>query len=304
MIKQAVSVSLGSHKRNKEIEINLLGQPVLIRREGWDADIAKVTSRFTELDGQVDALGVGGMDLWVSTDEKRYPLYGTHKLIAGVKQTPVVDGGGLKNTLEREVVPALIEALGPERGRGRVLITAAVDRFGMTRSFASHDYEMICGDLAFALGLPIPLRTLNSVRRMARYLLPLIGRLPVSMLYPMGEKQHEIIPKFEKWYQWADVIAGDCLYIKRHMPDDLEGKIIVTNTTTEEDRRLFAERGVKHIMTTTPILDGRSFGTNMLEAALTAVAGKGRPLTEPELQAMIASLNLKPTLGQASQQAF
>jgi hypothetical protein len=29
------------------------------------------------------------------------------------------------------------------------------------------------------------------------------------------------------------VIAGDCHYITRYMPDDLEGKVIVTNTTTQ-----------------------------------------------------------------------
>lgn len=59
---------------------------------------------------------------------------------------------------------------------------------------------------------------------------------------------------------------------------------------------LFAERGVKHVMTTTPVLDGRSFGTNMMEAALTAVAGKKRPLTHDELNGLIQELGLRPTL--------
>lgn len=296
MSKQVVSVSLGSQRRNKETEITLFDETVCLRREGWEADVAQVTARFTELDGQVDVLGVGGMDLWVYTDERRYPLYGSHKLIAGVKQTPVVDGSGLKNTLERQVVTALIAELGEKVRHGRVLIPAAVDRFGMTAAFAEQGYELICGELAFALGIPVPIRTLAGLRRAMRLLMPVIGRLPVSWLYPMGEKQNEIVPKYEAWYQWADVIAGDCLFIKRHMPDDLEGKIIVTNTTTEEDRRLFAERGVTHVMTTTPVLDGRSFGTNLLEAALTAVAGKQRPLKEDELKELITALGLKPTL--------
>jgi hypothetical protein len=127
-------------------------------------------------------------------------------------------------------------------------------------------------------------------------LLPIVGRLPISILYPTGEKQDEIIPKFTKYYEWATVIAGDCHYIKRHMPDDLSAKVIVTNTTTEVDMILFKERGVKTVVTTTPILEGRSFGTNMMEAALTAVAGKNRPLTFAELESMLAELNLKPTI--------
>jgi hypothetical protein len=116
------------------------------------------------------------------------------------------------------------------------------------------------------------------------------------MLYPLGDKQDEIIPKFTKWYQWADVIAGDCHFIKRHMPDDLRGTVIVTNTTTPADMELFRQRGVEYVMTTTPVLNGRSFGTNMMEAALTAIAGHNRPLTNDELQALIDRLDLKPTL--------
>ena len=54
--------------------------------------------------------------------------------------------------------------------------------------------------------------------------------------------------------------------------------------------------GVKYLVTTTPVMEGRSFGTNMLEAALVAVAGKNRPLTWPELSEMIAQLGFEPQL--------
>lgn len=76
------------------------------------------------------------------------------------------------------------------------------------------------------------------------------------MLYPTGEKQDKIVPKYTKWYDWATVIAGDCHYIKRHMPDNLAGKVIVTNTTTPKDMQMFKRHGVTHVLTTTPVLDG------------------------------------------------
>jgi hypothetical protein len=242
----------------------------------------------------VDALGVGGIDLWVQMNEKRYPLYAAQKMVRRVRQTPVVDGSGLKNTLERQVVPVLVQALGKDFRQGRVLLTAAVDRFGMTQSFAEHGYELVCGDLMFALGIPLPIRSMANLHWMARLLLPLVGRLPISVLYPTGSKQDTIVPRFERYYQWATVIAGDCHYIKRHMPDRLEGKVIVTNTTTPDDLRLFRERGVRAVMTSTPTYDGRSFGTNMMEAALTAAAGKKRPLTLPELNEIIETLDWRP----------
>ena len=58
------------------------------------------------------------------------------------------------------------------------------------------------------------------------------------------------------------------------MPDDMRGKVVVTNTTTPEDVAMFRECGVKYLVTTTPVLEGRSFGTNMMEAALVAACGR------------------------------
>jgi hypothetical protein len=295
-VKRAVSVSLGSSQRDKKVEIELLGQQVCIERIGSDGDQEKATALFTELDGRVDALGVGGIDLWIELAGRRYPLHGAQKLVQHVKTTPVVDGSGLKNTLERLVVPAMVRQLGPEFGAGRVLLTAAVDRYGMTLSFFENGYEVVCGDLMFALGIPLPIRSLANLKRLGRLLLPLIGRLPVTFLYPTGEKQEHIEPRFERWYEWATVIAGDCHYIRRHLPHRLDGKIIVTNTTTESDMALFRERGVRSVVTTTPRFEGRSFGTNMMEAALTAIAGHQRPLTHGELDQLLERLQLEPVI--------
>jgi hypothetical protein len=44
------------------------------------------------------------------------------------------------------------------------------------------------------------------------------------------------------------------------------------------------------------VLEGRSFGTNMMEAALIAVSGKGRPLTREEYSAMLDKLGFEPQL--------
>jgi hypothetical protein len=295
-VKQAVSISLGSSARDKVVEIELLGQPIRLERRGTDGDMARAKALFAELDGKIDAFGLGGLDLWAQLDERRYAFRSAHKLIAHVKQTPVVDGGGLKNTLERQVVQALIDNLGPRYHAGKVMLTAAIDRPGMTLAFVEQGYDVVFGDIMFALGLPIAIRSYKTFRLAAGLLAGPTTKLPFSMLYPLGDKQDEIIPKFTKWYQWADVIGGDCHFIKRHMPDDLRGTVIVTNTTTPADMELFRQRGVEYVMTTTPALDGRSFGTNMMEAALTAVAGHNRPLTTDELQALIDQLDLKPTL--------
>jgi hypothetical protein len=295
-VKRAISISLGSRTRDKKVTLTLLGEEITIERTGTDGDVERAIQLYNELDGQVEAFGVGGIDLGVTCAGRPYPLYDAQKLVAGVQQTPVVDGGGLKLTLEREIAQFVEREIGDEIQPKRVLITAGVDRYGSAASFDEAGYEIIFGDLGFALGIPIPIRSLRGLRLLARILMPIVGRLPLEFLYPTGEKQEQIVPKFGQWYAWATVISGDCLYIKRHMPDRLDGKVVVTNTTTPADVEAFRQRGVRYLVTSTPRVEGRSFGTNMMEAALVAIAGKGRPLTTDELQEMLEQLDLKPTL--------
>ena len=295
-MRQAVSISLGSTNRDKKVTLTLLGEEITIERIGTDGDVEKAIQLYNELDGKVDAFGVGGIDLGLNFAGRYYPLYDAQKLVAGVQHTPVVDGGGLKLTLERGIAQFIEREIGDEVQPKRALITAGVDRYGSAVSFDEAGYEIIFGDLGFALGIPIPIRSMRALRILARIIAPIAGRLPLEFLYPTGEKQEEIVPKFGKWYAWATVISGDCLYIKHHMPERLDGKVIATNTTTLADVETFRQRGVRYLVTSTPRLEGRSFGTNMMEAALVAIAGKGRPLTTDELQEMLEQLNLKPTL--------
>jgi hypothetical protein len=297
-MKRAVSISIGSSKRNKAVEVTLLGEQVSIERIGTDGDMEAAALKFKELDGKVDAFGVGGADLGALVDGKWYPFYSVKPMVRFVQKTPVVDGGGLKNTLENKAPVFLDKRIGDyinSRGR-KVLITVGVDRWGLSKSFAESGYETVFGDLMFGLDVPIAIHKLSSLKTLAALLMPVAGRLPFEWVYPTGEKQEKRTPKWEKYYDWATVIAGDCHYIKRCMPDRLQGKVIVTNTTTPEDVETFRKAGVKYLITTTPVLDGRSFGTNMMEAALVAVSGKGRPLTWPELTEMLDKLGFEPQL--------
>lgn len=297
-MKRAVSISIGSSKRNKAVETTLLGERVSIERIGTDGDMEAAALKFKELDGNVDAFGVGGADLGALADGKWYPFYSVQPMVRFVKKTPLVDGGGLKNTLENKSPGFLDKKIGDyinSRGR-KALVTVGVDRWGLSEAFSNAGYEMVFGDLMFGLDIPIAIHKLSQLKTLAALLMPIAGRLPFSWVYPTGEKQEKRTPKWGKYYDWATVIAGDCHYIKRFMPDQLTGKVIVTNTTTPEDVEQFRKAGVKYLVTTTPVLDGRSFGTNMMEAALVAVSGKGRPLTWPELTEMLDKLGFEPQL--------
>jgi len=295
-MKRVVSISIGSSTRDHKVQVELLGQQIQIERIGTDGDMDRAAQLYRQLDGQVDALGVGGTDLDLSVAGKKYPFPEIYRLVSGVQHTPIVDGGGLKHTIERQVMQFVEQEIGDQIAPKTCLVTSGADRYGMAQSAVEAGYETVFGDLMFGLGLPLPLHTLNALNWMARLLLPIVTHLPFKWLYPTGEHQSEVIPKWEKHYRWASVIAGDFHYVRRHMPPDMEGKVVVTNTTTVDDVAFLRERGIRYLVTTTPRLEGRSFGTNAMEAALTALAGKGRPLSEDEIQEMIVDLNYQPSI--------
>lgn len=292
MAKHVVSVGLGASARNARLTVELLGETVTIERLGTDGDLAKAEALLRELDGKVDAFGLGGMDLFVQVAGRRYYLRAAKRLRCAAGKTPLVCGAGLKNTLERLVVRQLDRELN-WRGK-RVLLVSAVDRFGMAETLAELGAELILGDLIFILGLPVPLRNLRLLARIAQLAAPVAVQLPIGWLYPTGSKQLRSSASWRaRYFRWAEVIAGDFHYIRRFAPDDLSGKTILTNTTTQDDLAWLRARGVKRLITTTPRYQGRSLSTNMLEAALVAIAGKF-PLSAEEYQALIRQSGLMP----------
>src|SRR2546422_2363019 len=208
-MKRVVSVSLGSSTRDKRVETEILGERVVIERIGTDGDTSRYRKLVEELDGQVDAIGMGGIDLYLQAGRARYQIRDAARLIQGVRRTPVVDGGGIKNSWEKYVI---LEYLPKEAGISfkdrRVLLVSSVDRYGMAEAFTQAGAQTLFGDFYFALGLPIPMRTLATVRLLAACLLPVFTKLPFQLLYPTGGKQEQNTPRFAALFRRAEVVAG------------------------------------------------------------------------------------------------
>lgn len=272
-LKHVVSVSLGSSRRNHRVVIHWGGQTLLVERIGTDGDMRRALDLIRELDGRAAAIGLGGIDRYMYVGGRRYVFRQADRLAKAARKTPVVDGSGLKHTLERRIIRQLASDPQIQLRRKRVLLVSAVDRFGMAESLVAEGCRVIFGDLMFGMGLPIPLHSLKTLDRLGRVLGPVVTRLPISWLYPTGSRQEQIRPRYEWAYRAADVIAGDFHFIRQHLPDALNRAWVLTNTVTRDDEELLLQRGAGGLITTTPEWAGRSFGTNVLEAVFLALAG-------------------------------
>lgn len=294
-VLEVVSVSLGSSKRDHSVDIRASDRAFRLSRVGTDGDIEAAVERIRALDGHVAAIGLGGIDIYLEAAGTRYEVRDGVRLRDSARTTPVVDGSGVKATLERRAVEALVAegVVGPGTP---VLLVSALDRFGMAEAFAAAGSALRCGDLMFTAGIPYPIESLEELADLARRILPQVSKLPFGMLYPTGGEQDKTPdPRFGSAYEEADVVAGDFHFIRRHMPARLDGKTVVTNTTTAQDVADLRARGVRRLVTTTPDMAGRSFGANVIEAMAVAYLGGGRERVLPKrLETALERLGVHP----------
>ncbi len=295
-MKRIISISLGSSTRDHHARVTLLGEEFDIMRSGVDGKLDTAIAKVRELDGKVDAIGLGGIDVYLYAGTKRYALRDGLRLLEAAKITPVVDGSGLKNTLEREAVRFVQEELGVDLHGKNVLMVSALDRFGMAQALVDAGADVLFGDFIFALDLDKPVRDLKTFEEMAEKYLPDACKLPFQFFYPTGRKQEQPPePKYPQYYDEAEILAGDFHFMRRYMPDRLDGKIVLTNTVTDADVEDLRRRGVATLVTTTPDFGGRSFGTNVVQAALVALLGKHSDEIEAaEYEHVLHELNLRP----------
>lgn len=294
--KHVVSISLGSSRRDSHVILELDGTRVSIERRGTDGNLAKARQLMEQWDGKADAIGLGGTDLYVYAGKKRYTFREAASLVAGVRRTPVLDGSGLKNSLERSLIAKLAAGKEVPVKGSKVLLVCGVDRFGMAEALQQAGAQVTFGDLIFGLNINKPLYSLKALAWWAALLAPVITKLPVSWFYPMGKEQDKREPRHTEYFLQHDIIAGDFHFIKKFMPDKLPGKIIITNTVTAADREMLRQAGIKMLITTTPCLNGRSFGTNVMEALLVALRGGRGPLQAEEYLQLLQHYHIEPSV--------
>jgi len=298
-MKKVLGVSLGSSTRDHKVEIEILGEKMEIERRGTDGNVQKMMQIFQEYDGKVDAFGLGGTDLYLYSGPqgKRYTIKESERIVRVIKKTPIVDGTGIKYILEKNVVKYVETQTDIVFKGKKALVTITVDRFGMAEGLIEAGCEMIFGDLIFSLNIPIPLHSFRSIEIFARLLLPILVYVPIKYLYPTGKKQEKSNLKYVKYFQNVDVVAGDYLSISQYMPEDMEGKIIITNTITSSNVDELRKRRASYLITTTPELKGRSFGTNVLQATLVAISGKSPEELKPDdYLKLIEKIGFKPRI--------
>lgn len=299
-----LSVSLGSHRRDCQLEDTFGGQRIRIARFGTDGDVDQAVHVLKKYDGKVDAFGIGGTDIYLGSKERRFPMRDGKRMADAVQKTPVVDGSGLKHSHEKRVIERLTHH--PEikiRGE-RVLMPCAMDRYGMAEGIVGVGGITTFADLLFALpGVPPSMvqHKLEDLLALAEKVWPDLSKKSSGFLYPTGKYQDDPPrnhPAIHALYDEASVIAGDWYLIRKYLPPSLNGKTVITNTLREDGIDMLRQRGVRWLVTTTPDMGyGVSFGTNVLEAIIVALLDKKpEELTDNDYLNAIDEFGIEPRI--------
>jgi len=91
----------------------------------------------------------------------------------------------------------------------------------------------------FGLNIPIPVKSMKYENFLISLMAPIVK--PFTHKIPVSDKVLNSLKEFHdlKMVDWATVVTGDSIYILKHMPDLLRGKVIFTNTTTVGDYETF-----------------------------------------------------------------
>jgi predicted amino acid dehydrogenase len=278
----------------------MFGEALHVRCFGADGDLSRARQLVAKFDGQVDAMSLEDSGIYFRVGRRTYVHRQIQQMARAAQSTPLVDGVHLKSTLERWAISRVAQQQPGIFVHRRVFVLSGIDRYPMAQVLSSYTREILFGDPIFQLNLPFALRSFRQLERYAELVLPALCRAPQGNLSPVeGGQQALGTPRGTRYFRQADIIAGGSGYIRRFAPEDLRGKVVITDSLAASDIDELRERGVTSLITFTPALSEEHpfVGTAVLEAIFVSVMDRpSEEITEDDYLNLVECSGLEPQI--------
>ncbi|HTP10937.1 MAG TPA: serine carboxypeptidase [Anaerolineae bacterium] len=281
--------------------VTFLQQSIEIRRLGTSGDPDRAGACIAEYDGKVDAIALEGFaaQLRLGTETRVHEVGAALK--SATAHTPIVDGGGVRDGLERWAVMLADRAQPGIFAEKIVLLTPGLNHAGLIDELNKHSRNIRYADPFVFFNLPnFPLvGSRQTLGRAASLTLDRLYDAPFRRLHPLAGTPHAHRP--ESPFHSADILAGDIGAIRRYAPALLERKTIVVEYATAEDLEDLQERGVSIVVTLMPALDGKGELGRWSAATIEAIFAALRPnpivpLSEDVYLDLMANIDWTPCI--------
>jgi predicted amino acid dehydrogenase len=299
MTRRVLIIGLGAEDTLHHV--TLIGHELEVRRMGCRGDPERARDLVAQHDGEVDAIGLDGapFDVRLGTATRAHS-HGRY-VRAAANRTPVVDGAGIRDGLERWAVTLADRREPGIFSQKRVLMVPGFNHGGLASALSRHSPALRYADPVTHLGVPY-LPGVGTRATLDRAAGPTVDRLsgfPWPRLYPAAHPPHRAVSPAP--FEWADVLAGDVRTIRRFAPSRLDRKTVVVEWAAAPDVEDLRERGAAILVTLMPSLDGHDglagWSAAGIEAMLVAVrANRDLPLNEDTYLDLIARFDWAPAI--------
>lgn len=294
-------IILHTGEGDEEKNVTLAGRSLHLRRIGCGGNAERARALMRVFDGRAAALGLEGMPTQLRLGGSRRPHALSSLLLSTATQTPVVDGNGLRDGIERWAITLADRANPGIFSQRRVLMVPGLNHEGLAQAIGKRAAEVRYADplIFFALPAAPGVGSPRSMTRVANATLERLQEAPFQLL-----AAHPGAPRYTRDhapFDWADILAGDIGAIRRYAPHNLKRKIVVVEHADEADAADLRQRGVSILVTLMPSLDeagslGR-FSAAALEAMLLALrANPEQPASEDAYLDLLADWEWAPTV--------
>lgn len=285
--------------------VTFAGQEIEIQRIGCQGATERARELIMQYDGKVDAIALEGMPSQLKLgNTSRAHAEGAH-LQQTAAVTPVVDGGGVRDGLERWAVMLANRAQPGIFAEKYILMVPGVNHSGLADEISKHSPVMRYADPFVFFNLPdLPgIGGKQTLEQAAAPTLEQLAALPFKRIHAPAGAPHT--HRAESPFHHADVLVGDIGAIRRYAPQDLKHKTIVVEYASDQDISDLQARGASIVVTLMPSvapvgqpLERGALGdlpASVLEAIFVACrAEQAKPLNEDTYLDMMAGLDWTP----------
>jgi predicted amino acid dehydrogenase len=272
-MKRILVIDLGADTQTESV--HFLGQAIELQRQGCGGDPARARELIAAHDGQVDAIALDGLPAQLRLGGATRPHVAGTELAAAASRTPIVDGSGIRDGLERWAVILADRAQPGIFAEKRILMVPGLNHSGLAQALARHGSQLRFADPLVYFALPdLPgVGARGTLEQAAAPTLDQLQSFPFRRLRPqVGQPK---VPRAAGAFEQADVLAGDIGAIRRYAPAHLDHKTIVVESATEADVDDLRQRGAGIIVSLMPALGSRGelgrWPAAVVEAVLVAL---------------------------------
>jgi predicted amino acid dehydrogenase len=274
-MKRIVSISLGSSNADFEFTASFLGHEFRVSRFGadWNADRAeKLLKKHAK---EADAIGLGMVRDHAVVGTHRYTDPLTARLETVVTGVPVTTGAMLRSLFDEGAARWVQREHAGYFTNARVLFLSGITNYRIAASLAEYTANLRFADPVTLDGVPKVLSSLSGLEAYASTRSTFRRWSKSSAVAedgpPRGTWNRSAI---HKAMEWAHFVAGAYQEVEQYGPEDLQRKVVLTSSITEDSLKRLGEKGVYVVIDRTPKLLDRIVGLNVIDAMILAILEK------------------------------